>query len=279
MKNGLLLSGSLMAMLVAAGVSAQSADEADVFAPAAEAVETVETTEEAAENATDVVETVVEEVDEEVDDVIDTFTAQEAAPAATTAAPAPSTSRSADYDLELHELEDRLNELKESVFASKARLRMLWHQLMQERIGGSRVVVVHINDLGGLFDIERITYALDGDQVHAGNAAEDETVADNGRVEVYDSPVLAGPHTIVVQAELVGNAHGLFSYMEGYSFSLVSSHSFTIEDGKTAEVDVRLFDHGGASRALEDRPDVSYEIEMFDTVGDDVDLVGEGEGS
>ncbi len=252
MRNGLLLTGSLVALLIAGTANAQSAgDAADVFEATGEAVEAAAPATEAAP-----------------------------APAVTAEAPAaPMVAPTADYDLQLHELEDRLNELKESVFASKARLRMLWHQLMQEGIGGSRIAVTHINELGGLFDLARISYAIDGDQVYATTAADEPALNERNRVDVYESPVLAGPHTIVVQAEIVGNDHGMFSYMNGYTFSLVSSHSFTVEDGKTADVDVILYDHGGASRALEDRPDVRFDVSITDTIGDDSELTSGDEES
>lgn len=248
MRNRLLLSGIFTALLVSSAAFAQ--DDTSAFEPADGAPATTEAP----------------------------AAAPEAPAAAPTTSPVLSGPDTASYDLQLHELEDRLNELKESVFASKARLSMLWHQLMQERIGGSRIVIEHVNRLGGLFDIERITYSLDGNQVYVGNVADMPELPRENRIDVFDAPVLAGPHTIVVQATLVGNDHGMFSYMSGYEFTLTSSHSFTLEDGKTAEVDVIVFDHGGSSRALEDRPDVRYDVDFSDTVGDDVSAISGDEG-
>lgn len=180
------------------------------------------------------------------------------------------------YDLQLHELEDRLNELKEDVYASKARLRMLWHQLMQERIGGSRIIIDHVNELGGVFDLVRVSYALDGNQIYATSTEEMANLPRRNRMEVHVAPVLAGPHTIVVQAEVRGNDHGMFSYMNEYSYTLVSSHSFTIDEGKTGEVDVIIYDHGGG-QSLDDRLDVRYDVEIYDSVEEGVS-VGESEG-
>ncbi len=186
----------------------------------------------------------------------------EAVPEAPSAAeeerPAPVVAREADvsYDLQLHGLEDRLNELREDVLGSKARLRMLWHQLMQDRIGGSRLILNHVNEMGHLLELVQVTYVVDGRQVFARSLSDDPDLHRQNQFEVLAEPVLAGPHTVVVQVELRGNARGMFSYMNGYRFQLTSSQSFTIEDGKTAEVDVILFDQGGASAPIEERPDI-----------------------
>ena len=175
------------------------------------------------------------------------------------------------YDLQLHGLEDRLNELREDVLGSKARLRMLWHQLMQERIGGSRLILNHVNEMGSLLELVQVTYTVDGRQVFARSISEDPDLARHNEFEISADPVLAGPHTIVVQVELRGNDRGMFSYMNGYRFQLTSSQSFTIEDGKTAEVDVILFDQGGASAPIEERPDIEYRMEFTDTVDETVE--------
>jgi hypothetical protein len=175
------------------------------------------------------------------------------------------------YDLQLHGLEDRLNELREDVLGSKARLRMLWHQLMQERIGGSRLILNHVNEMGSLLELVQVTYTVDGRQVFARSISEDPELDRHNEFEISADPILAGPHTIVVQVELRGNDRGMFSYMNGYRFQLTSSQSFTIEDGKTAEVDVILFDQGGASAPIEERPDIEYRMEFTDTVDETVE--------
>jgi hypothetical protein len=201
--------------------------------------------------------------------------AEEAAPevAPVEERPAPVIAGGSDvsYDLQLHGLEDRLNELREDVLGSKARLRMLWHQLMQERIGGSRLLLTHVNEMGSLLDLVQVTYIVDGAQVFSRSISDDPDLGSHEEFEVMADPVLAGPHTIVVQVELRGNNRGMFSYMNGYRFQLTSSQSFTIEDGKTAEIDVILLDRGGASAPIEERPDIDYRIEFTETVDDTVE--------
>ena len=189
-------------------------------------------------------------------------------------APVIAGSNDVTYDLQLHGLEDRLNELREDVLGSKARLRMLWHQLMQERIGGARLILNHVNDMGNLLELVQITYLVDGRQVFSRSISDDSDLPRLTDFEISAEPVLAGPHTIVVQAELRGNDRGMFAYMNGYRFQLTSSQSFTIEDGKTAEVDVILFDQGGASAPIEERPDIDYRVEFADTVDQTIQGAG-----
>ncbi len=202
---------------------------------------------------------------------VTTEEAVEAEPVEERPAPVMAGGTDVSYDLQLHGLEDRLNELREDVLGSKARLRMLWHRLMQERIGGSRLVLTHVNEMGNLLDLTQVTYVVDGAQVFSRSVADDPELNDHDEVEILADPVLAGPHTVVVQVELRGNDRGMFSYMNGYRFQLTSSQSFTIEAGKTAEIDVILFDQGGASAPIEERPDIDYRIEFTDTVDETVE--------
>lgn len=251
MTKGLLLTAPLLVVLAATAVAQQS-----VAPTASEPSEAVQAVEPPAQTPP-----------------------AEAPPAEAPPAAAPAPQRGpeqASYDLQLHELEDRLNELKEDVFASKARLRMLWHQLMQERIGGSRLVLSHVNDLGGVFDLVRVSYALDGNLIYATTSEQTPNLARRNRMEVHTAPVLAGPHTISVQAEIRGNDHGVFAYMNEYSYTLQSQHTFTIPEGKTAEVDVVIRDQGARAGGFEERLDVRYGVELFDTVGDGVPTANEG---
>lgn len=196
-------------------------------------------------------------------------------PAPTPAVETAPADASAGYDLQIHELEEQLNDLKEDVFASKARLRMIWHQLMEDPMGGSRIVLGLQSRLGGLFNVVRVNIALDGNVVFSATAEEIPEIDGRRRYEVVAQPVLPGPHTLVVQAELMGDPHGIFAYMREYVYSLVSSHSFIVGDGKTANVDIVLADEGGASRELDERLNVRYEMEFVDTLGD----VAEGDGA
>ncbi len=197
---------------------------------------------------------------------------EEAAPAAVAPVAEPSAAPIADatYELQLRELEDRINELKEDVFRSKSRLYLLREQILRDNIGGSRAIVRHVDRLGNLFRIERVIYSMDGNQLFSATAETNDELGGGGRIDVFDGSVLPGPHNIAVQVELVGNDFGLFSYMSGYRFSLTEAFAVIVDEGKTVEIDVELFDHGGSRRALEERPDIRFQSRTYDTTEETV---------
>lgn len=53
------------------------------------------------------------------------------------------------YVVRLRNLEQRINELKEEIFRSKARLSLLAESVLQNAVGGSRAQIVHQNEMGG----------------------------------------------------------------------------------------------------------------------------------
>jgi len=202
--------------------------------------------------------------------------AQADPPAATPVSAAANAQSDASYDLQMYQLEDQLNELKEDVFSSKARLRMLWHQLMQERIGGARIEIEHVNALGRLFEVRRVVYSLNGSQVFFGDADEDPALATVERRDVYSSPAVPGPYTVVARVALQGRSAGVFSYMRGYEFEATRAESFFVEDGTTARVGARLED-GGNSVPFEERPRLRFVIGFTATGADAAPVVEGGE--
>jgi hypothetical protein len=50
----------------------------------------------------------------------------------------------------------------------------------------------------------------------------------------------------------------VFSYLRGYKFEVKSSHSFTITEGKTVELEAVAWEKGGVTTPLEQRPAVRY---------------------
>ena len=69
-------------------------------------------------------------------------------PSTPSAAPAAAGSASGGYAVRLNELERKVNELKESIFRSKARLNLLKETVLHGVIGGSRAIVLHRNEMG-----------------------------------------------------------------------------------------------------------------------------------
>ncbi len=66
------------------------------------------------------------------------------------------------YVVRLRNLEQRINELKEEIFRSKARLSLLAESVLQNAVGGSRAQIVHQNEMGGSYRLATVVYSLDG---------------------------------------------------------------------------------------------------------------------
>jgi hypothetical protein len=190
-----------------------------------------------------------------------------AAPAAATVrsgatASAAGTTGDVNYDLRLRELEGRVNELKEDIFRTKSRLFLLREQILQEGIGGARLVVVHDDRLSATYTSVRAQFFLDGNLIWSAQEGDEEL---RNEAAAFTGSVLPGPHTLSVEYILRGNDFGVFAYMNGYEFTLRSSNTFTVEEGETVELSVEPYERGGANQPLDERPDVRFVVDSFAT--------------
>lgn len=170
-----------------------------------------------------------------------------------------------NYNLRMRELEDRVNDLKEEIFRSKSRLFLLRQQILQDNIGGSRIVITHNNLMSSRFSPIQVVYSLDGNIIYsATNATED--IPDS--VEVFSDSVIPGPHNLSVQIVLQGHGYGLVSYMRGYQFDVMNSQAFNVEEGETIIMEVVAFENGGMNQPLEERPALRFDSTSTSTTGD-----------
>src|SRR5207249_2533909 len=68
-----------------------------------------------------------------------------------------------DFAARVKNLDDSVNELKEKVFRTRARLLLLQETVLGGDVtSGARAVLVHRNEMGSAFYLEGVSYALDG---------------------------------------------------------------------------------------------------------------------
>lgn len=174
--------------------------------------------------------------------------------------PLPDSARS-DYNLKLRDIEERVNQLKEKIFQSKARLIQLQEVVLHGTISGAKAVLIHSNDMGSSFRLWRVQYALDGapifNRVDAGGGELDG----DDDLEIFNGSIAPGNHQISVYLEYHGHGYGIFSYLEGYKFKIKSSYTFNAEEGKITSIRVVGYEKGGITTELKDRPSVRYDIE------------------
>jgi hypothetical protein len=185
-----------------------------------------------------------------------------AAPAAPASAPATASASGEGYSVQLRQLEQRVSELKEQIFRSKARLNLLKETVLHGVIAGSRAVVFFKNDMGSAFKLVRAVYAVDGVQV---KALADQTgkLNDADKFEVFNGAIVPGPHTLMVMLVYQGSGFGVFNYFKGYKFTVRSSHTFTAGEGKLTEITIRGFEKGNITTPLAERPAVDFKVNVL----------------
>lgn len=158
------------------------------------------------------------------------------------------------YVVRLRDLEQRINELKEEIFRSKARLSLLAESVLGNVVGGSRAQITHQNEMGGTYRLVSMVYLLDGAPILTRN---DDTggLADQREFRVYSGQVGSGDHTLGVNLEYLGAG---LPYMKGYRFRVRSSQSFSVPEGKAIQIRVVGYERGGPLEPPENRPAVRY---------------------
>jgi hypothetical protein len=186
-----------------------------------------------------------------------------AAASATPGAPASTAASGAEgHVVQLKQLEQRVSELKEQIFRSKARLNLLKETVLHGVIAGSRALVTFKNDMGSAFKLVRVVFALDGVQIKS-IADESGKLDDAEKFEVFNGAIVPGPHNLMVMLIYRGSGFGVFSYFKGYKFTVRSSHTFTAGEGKLTEITVRGFEKGNITTPLDQRPAVDFKLNVL----------------
>jgi hypothetical protein len=144
------------------------------------------------------------------------------------------------------------------VFRSKATLALLKELVLDTSGLGSRIVLWHVNKMGGGYTMESVSYFLDGKAVF-NRLATDGSLDREREIRVLEQAMPPGTHNLQVSMVLRGNGLGIFTYLRTYSFKVTSSYSFTVEDGRQTVVKVVANERGGPWRTYVDRPNVEYE--------------------
>ncbi len=165
------------------------------------------------------------------------------------------------YAVKLRTLEERVNDLKERIFRSKARLILLRETVLNGVISGAKAVIIHRNEMGASFTLERVSYSLDGEPLF--NKADEEGSLDaESEIKLFDGSIVPGNHNLSVYMLFRGNGYGVFSYLRDYKFTVKTSYPFTAEEGKQTTVRAVAYERGGITTRMENRLDVRFENEV-----------------
>ena len=165
-------------------------------------------------------------------------------------------------ELKVRTLEERVSDLKEKIFRTKARLMNLQEMVIGGDITtGSKAVLVHRNEMGSSFYLESVAYALDGAPIY-NKVDVDGDLEKREEFEIFNGRIVPGNHQIAVQLTYRGHGHGLFTYLEGYKFKVQSSYTFSADPGKVNTIKVVGFEKGGFTAELKDRPAIRYDVDV-----------------
>ena len=166
------------------------------------------------------------------------------------------------FELKVKGLEESVNELKEKIFRTKARLLLLQETVLGGDItAGAKAVIIHRNEMGSSFTLEQAVYALDGAPIFTRTEADGDLDKKQG-IEIFNGRIVPGNHSVSVKLQYRGHGFGVFSYIEGYKFKLQSSYTFNAEGGKVTQVKVIGHEKGNITTDLRDRPAIKYDVEV-----------------
>ncbi|MGF1511398.1 MAG: dihydrolipoamide acetyltransferase [Myxococcota bacterium] len=202
---------------------------------------------------------------------LDDGEASDASEFETDAVPSNPTLEDTDHAVRLRGLEEQVNELKERVFRSKARLLLLRETVLNGVISGARARIVHRNNMGSAFRLEEVQYALDGSPL-LNRIARGNDLDRQKEIELFDGSIVPGNHNLSVYLLFRGNGYGVFSYLKGYIFKVRSSYAFVAEEGKVTNVRAVAYEKGGFTTDLQDRVAIRYDVETKQDVRTDEEL-------
>jgi len=186
-----------------------------------------------------------------------------AAASSASAAPAPTAASSAvamdgaTYNVRLHDLEARVDELKDQIRRSHTRLALLSDTILSGGAAGSRAEISYHNEMSSAFRLVRALFVLDG-AVQYNRQDDTGALADQKDIPIYSGSITPGDHTLSALLTFQGNGYGVFTYLRGYKFEVKSSHSFTAVEGKTLAVTATSYESGGVTTPLQDRPKIEW---------------------
>ena len=168
------------------------------------------------------------------------------------AAPAAPAIDGATYTVRLRDIEAKVDELKENLRRSQARLTLLSDTVLSGGDSGCRAEIDFVNDIGSGLDLVGATITIDG-VVQFNKQDENGALMATRSVPVLRAAVQPGDHTVQVKLAYRGSKGGLFSYMSAFRADVKGSHSFATSEGKVVRLKILATEHGGFFAPLDQR--------------------------
>jgi hypothetical protein len=170
------------------------------------------------------------------------------------------------YGERLDGLQTEVDDLKDRIARSRARLALLKETVLRGVLAGSRVVIAHRNLMGAGFRLTKIVIIVDGAQIFA-RTDDTGSLDSEDELLVYDGNLPPGPHSVTVELAYRGHGYGVFSYLSGYTFKSRSSHSLTAPENGAVKLTSVGFERGNLTTEMKDRPSVQWQELPLDAAG------------
>ena len=175
----------------------------------------------------------------------------------------PSATADEAFQTRVKTLEERVVDLKEKIFRTKARLLLLQETVLGGDIStGARAVIVHRNEMGANFVLESVAYALDGSPIFT-KVDVDGDLSKRKEIEIFNGRIVPGQHQVAVRLVYRGHGFGVFNYLDGYKFKVQNSFTLHMEPGKATTASIIGYERGDLTTDLKERPAVRLDLQVM----------------
>lgn len=182
-------------------------------------------------------------------------------------AKAPSAGKSAieNHQQALLDFKNRIADLRRRIEVAEKRTAVLKSSALTGRVEQTRAVILHKNELGGGFTMDRATYVFDGKVIYDGGN-EDGRLDASEPLQLFSGPIRAGDHELQVKLRVLGRAYGPFTYLEGYKFNIQSKYVFQVVEGRDNRLEIIATQKDDITLEPQDRLTVEYDVETRESV-------------
>lgn len=189
-----------------------------------------------------------------------------AAPAPPPAAPAPAPAagdrhEGHDHKALLEQFDARIDDIERKLAVAQSKVDVLRDTVLTDQVGATNVVILHSNQIGSAFVLQKATYVLDGGVIF--NKEDRGGSLDSQKeFELFNGALTPGDHEIVVQMVYGASTLGLFTYLKGYKFKVDSKWHFAVVDGKQTKLSVVTFVKPDITQSTNEKIAVRYDLEV-----------------
>jgi hypothetical protein len=166
-----------------------------------------------------------------------------------------------DHKALLERINRRLDEIEGKIVLAKERVDVLRDAVLSGQVTKTKVIILHRNEMGSAFVLEKATYILDGETLF--NKEDPSGGLDTLKeFEIFNGGLSPGSHEITVALVFTGSSYGVFTYLKGYKFKVDSKWRFNATDGRLTRVGVVSYAKGDITTTTSDKIAVRYDLDI-----------------